>query len=58
MTEALIDNLIQDMGGAIHPMTDNEDIVGGKSRKNRETTESTKKVYMNNIIRLNNKFAL
>jgi len=50
----LFDNLIEEMGGAM-PMTDSEDIIGGKSRKNRETTESTKKVYLNNIIRLNDK---
>jgi len=53
----LIDNLIEEMGGAM-PITDDEDIVGGKSRKNRITTESTKKVYLANIIRLNNKQAI
>jgi hypothetical protein len=51
----LIDNLIEEMGGAMAITDDGDDIVGGKSRKNRTTTQSTKDVYLNNIIRLNNK---
>jgi hypothetical protein len=48
----LIDNLIQEMGGAmpINP----EEVVGG-GRKTRNTTQSTKEVYLKNIQRLNNK---
>ena len=57
----LFDNLIETMGGGIKSymgegLTENADEdIGGSKRKNRETTESTKKVYLNNIIRLNNK---
>jgi hypothetical protein len=54
MADELIDNLIEEMGGAM-PINPEEDIVGGKSKKSRETTQSTKDVYLKNIIRLNNK---
>jgi hypothetical protein len=52
ISQELIDNLVDEMveGGKI-----NIEEIGGGGRKNRETTESTKKVYLNNIIRLNNK---
>jgi len=43
MAEELINNLIEEMGGAM-PMTDNEDI--GAGRKKRDTTESTKKYIL------------
>ena len=52
MEEELINNLIEEMGGAM-PMTANEDV--GAGRKKRDTTESTKQVYLKNIQRLNNK---
>lgn len=56
MADELIDAMhrIEEMGGAM-PINPEEDIVGGKSRKSRETTQSTKDVYLKNIIRLNNK---
>jgi len=52
ISQELIDNLVDEMveGGKM-----NIEEIGGGGRKNRETTESTKKVYLNNIIRLNNK---
>lgn len=64
MSDELFDNLIETMGGGIKAYMENvgddgvtteEDIVGGKSRKNRITTQSTKDVYLKNIIRLNDK---
>ena len=60
MAEELIDAMhrIEEMGGAM-PIDESEDIGGGetskRSRKNRTTTQSTKDVYLKNIIRLNNK---
>jgi hypothetical protein len=62
----LIDNLIETMGGGVKAyipveddgVTTDDDIGGGKSRKNRETTQSTKDVYLKNIIRLNDKQAI
>lgn len=63
--QELIDAMfIEDMGGVMHisetlrasGLADNDDACeGGKSRKSRETTQSTKDVYLKNIIRLNNK---
>jgi hypothetical protein len=50
--QELIDNLLAEVEGGCLP----EDIGGG--RKKRDTTESTKKVYLANIIRLNNKQAI
>jgi len=47
----LIDNLLTSSGN----IAEDEDIVGGKSRKNRITTQSTKDVYLNNLQRLNSK---
>jgi hypothetical protein len=52
MAEELIDNLIEEMGGA---MIDNDCINKGGGRRNREITQSTKDVYLKNIIRLNSK---
>jgi len=62
MSDELFDNLIETMGGGIKAympvecdgITTDEDI-GGSKRKNRETTQSTKDVYLKNIIRLNDK---
>jgi hypothetical protein len=54
ITQELIDNLLEDMGGAM-PINPEDVCEGGKSRKSRETTQSTKDVYLKNIIRLNNK---
>jgi len=58
----LFDNLIETMGGGIKaymPVEDDgvstEEDIGGSKRKNRETTQSTKDVYVKNIIRLNDK---
>jgi len=56
MAEELIDNLIEEMGGAMNINEDEPPEVGGRrGRKQRETTQSTKDVYLKNIIRLNNK---
>jgi hypothetical protein len=49
MADELIDNLMAEVGGGEIV----EEIEGG--RKKRETTQSTKDVYLKNIIRLNNK---
>jgi hypothetical protein len=54
ISQELIDNLLEDMGGAM-PINPEDVCEGGKSRKNRTTTQSTKDVYLKNIIRLNNK---
>lgn len=51
ISQELIDNLLAEVEGGAIP----EDVGG---RKKRDTTESTKKVYLANIIRLNNKQAI
>jgi hypothetical protein len=52
ISQELIDNLVDEMveGGKM-----NIEEIGGSGRKNRETTQSTKDVYLKNIQRLNNK---
>ena len=50
--QELIDNLLAEVEGGCMP----EDIGGG--RKKRDTTQSTKEVYLKNIQRLNNKQAI
>jgi hypothetical protein len=57
MSEELIDNLIEEIRGAM-PIDEGDDIGGGtskRSKKNRTTTQSTKDVYLKNLLRLNNK---
>jgi hypothetical protein len=50
--QEIIDNLVDELPQSAHETPDDK---GGRARKSRDTTQSTKDVYLKNLLRLNNK---